>query len=392
MSDWKIHNFSEIVPKAISGEWGDDVGETKVLRTTNFQNDGTINYSNVVMRSISKQKIDQKALKFGDTIIEKSGGTPSQPVGRVVYFDKKDDVFLCNNFTSVLRPTSAVDSKYIFWFLFNNHLTGKTLSYQNKTTGIINLKLERYLQDLQIPLPAISIQNRIAEILDKADALRKKDQQLLSYYNDLDQSLYIDLFGDPEKNEKGWIKKDLGSVVSFPKGLIDPRIEPYSKMFHIGGDNIVSQTGELINYKPANILNLISGKYLFNETQILYNKIRPYLNKVAKPDFKGICSADMYPMAPNLKYINRDYLWAIMTSKDFINFSSTVARRANIPKINRVELCGYILPVPPIELQNKFSVQVRNIKQQKEIAKVQLQESSKLFQTLLQQAFNGGLN
>ncbi len=218
---WEIKNLSEIIPKAISGEWGDDVGSVKVLRTTNFQNDGTINYDNVVTRSIAQKKIDQKALKFGDTIIEKSGGSPSQPVGRVVFFDNQNDVFLCNNFTSVLRPSSTADAKYVFWFLFNNHLTGKTLNYQNKTTGIINLKLERYLQELTIPLPPLPTQKRIAEILDKADTLRKKGKQLLQYYDDLAQSLFIDIFGDPVKNEKGWEEKpvEIILIVLFQVGI-----------------------------------------------------------------------------------------------------------------------------------------------------------------------------
>lgn len=389
---WEIVKLSKIIPKAISGEWGDDEGAVKVLRTTNFHNDGTINYTNVVTRSINQKKVDQKALQYGDTIIEKSGGSPTQPVGRVVFFDKIDDTYLCNNFTSVLRPSSAAFPKFIFWFLFNNHLTDKTLSYQNKTTGIINLKLERYLQELEIPLPQLSTQQQIAEILDKADALRKKDKQLLQYYDDLAQSLFIDMFGDPIKNEKGWTIEKLGTVVTFSKGLVDPRISPYLEMHHVGGDNIVSGTGELINLKPAKQLNLISGKFLFDETQILYNKIRPYLNKVAKPNFKGICSADMYPMKPNGKFINKDYLWSVMTSKDFIKFSETVARRANIPKINREELSEYPIATPPITLQNQFAEHIQNIEQQKEKLKGQMQESENLFQALLQKAFNGGLN
>lgn len=88
--------------------------------------------------------------------------------------------------------------------MFNNHLTQNTLKYQNKTTGIINLQLERYIEDLQIPLPPLPIQKRIAEILDAADALKRKDQELLKKYNELAQAIFIDMFGDPVKNEKGW--------------------------------------------------------------------------------------------------------------------------------------------------------------------------------------------
>jgi type I restriction enzyme S subunit len=177
--------LKNVIHKPLSGEWGDTVGETNVLRTTNFTNDGKLNLDEIVKRNIDSKKIAQKQLEFGDTIIEKSGGSPSQPVGRVVFFDQKEGVFLCNNFTSVIRAKSDIDKRYLFWFLFNNHLTQNTLKYQNKTTGIINLQLERYIEDLQIPLPPLHIQKRIAEILDAADALKRKDQALLKKYDEL---------------------------------------------------------------------------------------------------------------------------------------------------------------------------------------------------------------
>ena len=80
----------EITGKAISGEWGNDdlTGEgIPVLRTTNFTNEGLVNYANVVTRDLGKKDISKKYLQPGDIIIEKSGGSDNQPVGRVIYFD-----------------------------------------------------------------------------------------------------------------------------------------------------------------------------------------------------------------------------------------------------------------------------------------------------------------
>lgn len=213
---WDKVRLKDIIYKPLSGEWGDSEGEISVIRTTNFTNDGKLDLSEVVQRNIETKKIIQKQLIFGDTIIEKSGGSPSQPVGRVVYFDQNEGIFLCNNFTSVIRGKSEIDNRYLFWFLFNNHLTQNTLKYQNKTTGIINLQLERYVEDLQIPLPPLPIQKRIAQILDAADALKRKDQQLLKKYDELAQAIFIDMFGDPVKNEKGWDVKKLGGLFSNP--------------------------------------------------------------------------------------------------------------------------------------------------------------------------------
>ena len=96
----------EITGKVLSGEWGtdDESGNgIPVLRTTNFTNEGIVDYSNVVTRTIQKKNIDAKYLRKGDIIIEKSGGSDKQPVGRVIYFDGPESTYLFNNFTGLLR-------------------------------------------------------------------------------------------------------------------------------------------------------------------------------------------------------------------------------------------------------------------------------------------------
>ena len=95
-----------ITGKALSGEWGtdDETGDgIPVLRTTNFTNEGVVDYNNVVTRTITKKNIGEKFLCSGDIIIEKSGGSDKQPVGRVIYFDGPENTYLFNNFTGLLR-------------------------------------------------------------------------------------------------------------------------------------------------------------------------------------------------------------------------------------------------------------------------------------------------
>ena len=111
----KLTDICEI----ITGEWGTEITENSqnivsVIRTTNFLNNGKIDIQNkeLIKREIDKKKIEQKQLKRGDIIIEKSGGSPNQPVGRVVFFDLNiNEVFLCNNLTSILRVKEDINSK-----------------------------------------------------------------------------------------------------------------------------------------------------------------------------------------------------------------------------------------------------------------------------------------
>ena len=160
--------LKDIVEKPITGEWGNEGNTVNILRTTNFTNEGFIDYSKVVKRDVEQKKINSKKLLKGDLIIEKSGGSPTQPVGRVVYFDS-DEIFLCNNFTAILRPKKEqVVPKYLHYLLFTGHKFGFTSAYQNKTTGIINLQLAKYLEGTKIPLPPLPQQQKIASILDAA--------------------------------------------------------------------------------------------------------------------------------------------------------------------------------------------------------------------------------
>ncbi|EGO2595953.1 restriction endonuclease subunit S, partial [Enterococcus faecalis] len=175
--------LKEIFEKPLSGEWGTESSRVEecvpVIRTTNFRNTGKINYDNLVYRKIDIEKKKEKLLKNGDIIIEKSGGSPAQPVGRVVYFDVIDsEPIFTNNFTAILRPKRNIVSKYAFYFLRYLYSQNIVLKFQNKTTGIINLKLNDYLEKVEIQIPSLLVQQKIADTLDLASELieKRKDQ------------------------------------------------------------------------------------------------------------------------------------------------------------------------------------------------------------------------
>ena len=201
--------LEEIIGSPLSGEWGndDDTGTgIPVLRTTNFTNEGTINYTKVVTRCILKKNLDEKFLRYGDIILEKSGGSDKQPVGRVVFFDGPEKTYLFNNFTGVLRvkETKQWLSKYVFYSLFANYLKGGTLQYENKTTGLHNLKTNQFVKNFSIPDVPIKKQDEIAAVLDKvSDVIRLRKQQLAKL-DELIKARFVEMFGDPVSNPKGW--------------------------------------------------------------------------------------------------------------------------------------------------------------------------------------------
>ena len=164
--------LADFIEVSFPGEWGQedkDGSGVKVIRTTNFTNNGKLDLSDVVTRDIDSAKIEKKKLFKGDIILERSGGTNDNPVGRVVYFEE-DGVYLFNNFTQLLRCKEGVNSLFIFYSLFNYYQMNKNVirSMGNKTTGIQNLKMDKYWQ---IPIADVSIelQKEFESIYRQAD-------------------------------------------------------------------------------------------------------------------------------------------------------------------------------------------------------------------------------
>ena len=184
---WSIVPVSSVVIKPLSGEWGqEDTDGTgvKVLRTTNFTDSGFIDYNEVVRRSIELKKVEAKALRDGDVLIEKSGGSDTKPVGRVVFYQETSENFLFNNFTALLRPnTPKLNSRFLFTFLFVTYWNGGTKLYENKTTGIHNLKLADYLDNTMIPIPPIEDQEVFAAFVRQSDKSKFELEQALAELN-----------------------------------------------------------------------------------------------------------------------------------------------------------------------------------------------------------------
>lgn len=185
LNKWESYPIDEVVEKPMSGEWGKDDPDgtgVKVLRTTNFTDQGFIDYSEVVTRKIDDKKVKAKFMKRGDILIEKSGGSDTKAVGRVVFYNGNDNEYLFNNFTSVLRlkPEIKLHPVFLFEFLFVNYWNDGTRMYENKTTGIHNLKLADYLAGTNIPLPPMELQQQFVDFVHRSNKSKFELEQALA--------------------------------------------------------------------------------------------------------------------------------------------------------------------------------------------------------------------
>src|SRR5665647_1136612 len=112
-----------------------------VIRNTNFTKEGALDDSDIAYLDVEAKKLEKRSLQFGDVILEKSGGGPKQPVGRVVLFDKTEGIFSFSNFTAALRvrDPQSLDFRFLHKFLHWAYVSGITGGMQSHSTGIRNL-------------------------------------------------------------------------------------------------------------------------------------------------------------------------------------------------------------------------------------------------------------
>ena len=187
---WKVIPLYNFFERPLSGEWGNedpDGNGIKVIRTTNFTDYGLLDLTEVVTRQIDYSKVEKKILKINDIIIEKSGGSDTKPVGRVVRVVEDDESYLFNNFTSLLRvKDDSINPRFVFDFMFFNYQLDGTRKYENKTTGIHNLKLNDYLNETVICVPPRGVQDEYVKFTEQSDKSKFKLQRSI---DELDATL-----------------------------------------------------------------------------------------------------------------------------------------------------------------------------------------------------------
>ena len=162
--------LEKLLDSYIGGLWGEEPGrsevDVKVMRITELGANGTSELSTSAIRSLTHKQVASRKLHEGDLVLEKSGGGPKTPVGRVALIGAMAQDVICSNFMLLMRPNhSLVLSKYLHHFLTYLHLTGQTIPLQSSSTNIRNISTPDYMQ-IQVPVPPLDEQKRIVEELD----------------------------------------------------------------------------------------------------------------------------------------------------------------------------------------------------------------------------------
>ena len=341
--------LEDLVSDTFPGEWGSEpISENaiKVIRTTNFTNEGYLDLTDVVTRDIEPKKVVRKKLKQGDTILERSGGTKDNPVGRVVFFDEIGD-YLPNNFTQVLRPKESVNPVYLFYALYNSYNLNKAAmrAMASQTTGIQNLSMSDFMAKF-IVLPSRNEQNKFEQIYRQADK---------SKFGDF-KSQFIEMFGNCKSqgtlsslcatfSDGDWIE----SKDQSDNGIRLIQTGNVGFGFFKGREDksryITEET-----FKKLNCTEVVPG-------DILISRLPDPIGRaciVPEGIGKAITAVDCTIVRLN----------ATLLPEFLISFSKTALYASQINKIktgttrlrvSRGNLGNVIIPIPPIESQHHFA-------------------------------------
>lgn len=228
-----------------------------VIRNTNFSKEGLLDDSNIANLPVEISTYKKRKLEFGDIILEKSGGGPNQPVGRVVFFNKKKGEFSFSNFTSTIRvlDKNLVDPEYLHKYLHFIYLSGRTEPMQRRAVGIRNLQLKEYRQ-LLVPIPPLVEQHRIVKILNEAfaglEVVKKNTEKNLVNAKELFDSYLQNIFANPGDD---WEEKNIGQILKLEYGKPLPKSERVSDgEYGVFGANGIKTRSNKFYFKKASII------------------------------------------------------------------------------------------------------------------------------------------
>lgn len=359
---------------------------TPLIRISNFD-DGFVQVDkNSIF--VSEKNLNSKrdfVVEKGDLLIALSGAT----TGKYGIYNY-DFPSLLNQRIGLFKSgsSSKIKNKY-FYFLLGS-LKSEILR-QAGGAAQPNISTKK-IGEIKILLPPLHIQERIAGILDAADTLRQKDQALLIKYDDLAQSLFLDMFGDPITNPKGWKKRPMGELMTIVRGGSPRPIDDY-----LGGDYPWIKIGDatkgddMFIYKTKESIikeGLKKTRFLKSGSLIFANcGVSLGFARILKID--GCIHDGWLAFSDFNSSISKIFLLKALNS--ITRYFQETAPDGTQPNLNTSIMKNFNLILPPLELQKKFEISLEILQKERILVQTNIKKSEDLFQSLLQRAFKGEL-
>ena len=305
-------------------------------------------------------------------------------LGKVALYEKQEDETIIHGMNLLcLRPKKELlDSRYAFYYLFSDAFLRQIPRITKKSVNQASFNVAA-LKELTIPIPEIEKQRDIVRGLDKVSELIVRRKEQLAKLDQLVKSQFIELFGMPVSNSKGWNTEKMREVapaVNYSGGFEDT-------VWLLNLDMVEAQTGRILDYLYVNEEEVGNSTCTFDTTNVLYSKLRPYLNKVVIPDRCGYATSELIPLKPNPMKLERTYLAFMLRSDEFVNMINEKVAGAKMPRVSMSDFREFDVPVPPMELQKQFAAFVEQTDKSKLAIQQSLDKLELLKKSLMQEYF-----
>ena len=383
----KLGNVSEKIDYGLTTSAREIKGNPKFLRITDIQ-DNNVNWDSVPSCDCSEKDYKRYSLTQGDIVFARTGAT----TGKSFLIKKCPEKSVFTSYLIRVRPSPQLIPEYLSYF-FQTPNYWRQISLSSTGTAQAGVNSTK-LKELEIPLPPIAEQKRIAAILDKADAIRRKRQEAIKLTEELGRSLFLDMFGDPVTNPKCWPMVTVGDLVTEVKD--GPHVSPkYSDQ----GVPILSTR----NIRPSELL-LDDFKYVSQSVYAdLTKRFKPQygdvlLTKGGTTGFAKVVDWEwdfaiwvhLACLRPNEKVLP-EFLEAALNSPNCYSQSQKYTHGIANRDLGLKRIVKIKLSLPPIDLQKKYCEIRKKIVNQISKNEGALKESENLFNSLLQRAFKGEL-
>lgn len=278
----------------------------------------------------------------------------------------------------LLKPKKEYDIKFLFYYL--SQLSLPNVGYSRHF---------KFLKEVYVPLPPLETQKQIASILEKADNLRKQCQQIEQELNALAQSVFLDMFGDPEINPKRWQVCKMKDVIDFKGGS-----QPSKLLFKFQPAKGYVRLVQIRDFKSDKYITYIpesSSTRRFSQDDVMVARYGPPVFQILR-GMEGAYNVALMKAAPK-GGITKDFIFYLLQLPFYHDrVVASSERTAGQTGVNLDLLNNFLVPLPPINIQNEITARMVIIEKLKKYNKASHQKSNYLFNALLQKAFTGELN
>jgi len=288
----------------------------------------------------------------------------------------------CNQQINAIIPYPNVSSSFIAYTILSKRHYLEHIA-NAPVVPIINKK---QFSNTIISVPPLSEQERIVSELDLLSGIIEKKKAQLKEYDKLAQSIFYDMFGDPVTNEKGWEVKKMGEVCEYAKTRV--RSESITTYNYVGVDNLLQNCqGKTMATKVPDSLGLTE----YWQGDVLIGNIRPYLKKIWLATEKGGCNGDVLAIRRKEEFgetINTMFLLKCLSTDRFFDFAMQFAKGEKMPRGDKKEIMKFIIPLPPLPLQQTFASKIEAIERQKALIQQTITETETLFNSRMDYYFD----